>query len=654
MKKKPAPQLAEGFERVPLAEGFERVSLSEPAVSGEPSTLESVGQTASDVARGVGSGLLFGGLEELLAAGQATLSPEEDEWSKKYKKFLEIQEQKSKEAEERSPTASFIGEIGGSLLPGVITGGAGLAFSGGRAAAQLGGKELLKAAGKGALAAGTAGVGVGGIQGALTSEEGRLIGATEEEKEKLLEDVKSGAIAGGGLSALMGASAPIAAKGVQKFKGAISELADKTILGKQAKEAFESGQAKMDYSSIPGARLKTAEVSQGVEDITNVLTSLRDKAYKQIEKPLEFATQLGKKVSLEIPDTTITSLKEAGANDELISVVNKLKQKVRDPLTLVETSDLSPEAAYTLRKSLKDLVGDDNKLRSAIKPILNEIDDKIENVFTSDPNLKKQLEDIGIAPSFKEGLETYKEVVGNLLESITQKGLPVEARDKFLSDTRSQAQVNRLYKGVEDLVQDLMQPGDIQKTAVRTLENPSGGLKAGFEKLKQNPKIAKQLESMTKELGFDDIDDLQKRLVGDIENVSLKASTKRAITGERALAQGLPTKGDIFSLGREGVLRSSYLGGRAQRAAGEAIEAISKTKPVDITKTIYNLPENKIMQMASSLEKNPKFQKQAKTLRTALESGNNFKKQAVLFSLLQDPEFRNSAASMFTLGEENE
>jgi hypothetical protein len=655
MAKKNVPQLDEGFEEVPLDEGFEDVPLTEPKlIKPEKSTLESVGETAYDTARAAGTGLLAGGLEEFLAAGEATFSPEEDEWSKKYRKFLEIQEQKSKESQERSPTASFIGEVGGSLLPAFATGGASLAASGGAAAARLGGKELLKAAGKGALAAGGFGAATGALQGALTSEEGRLIGATEEEREKLFEDAKSGAIAAGGLSALLGAGAPIAAKGVQKFKGAVSGLADKDILGKQIKEAFQSGQAKTDYGSISGARLKTTEVSQGVEDITNVLTSLRNKAYEQIEKPLEYATQIGKRVSLEIPDTLVTSLKQAGASDELISVVDKLKQKVRDPLTLVESSSLTPNDAYILRKQLKDSVGDDNKLRSAIKPILNEIDDKIENVFTSDPNLKQDLERVGIAPSFKEGLETYKEVVGNLLESITQKGLPAEARDKFLSDTKSQAQVNKLYKGVEDLVEDLMQPGEINKVAVRTLENPSGGLKVGFQRLKENPKITKQLDAMTKELGFENIDDLQNRLVGDIENVSLKSSTKRAITGEKAYAEGVPTKKDIFSLGRQALGKTAYLGGRAQRAAGETVEAISKIKPIDISRKIYNLPEEKLKSFAIDLSKYPKYENYAKNLQTALDSGNTVKKQAILFALLQNPDFRNNVADFFTPGEENE
>ena len=129
-----------------------------------------------------------------------------------------IEEQKEMEARERSPTASLIGEIGGSLLPSIATGGAGLAASGGRAAAQLGGKELLKAAGKGALAAGLTGAVQGGITGALSSTEGGLIGASAEEKQKLLEDVKSGAVTGGVLGGALGAAGPLASGAIQKSK----------------------------------------------------------------------------------------------------------------------------------------------------------------------------------------------------------------------------------------------------------------------------------------------------------------------------------------------------------------------------------------------------------------------------------------------------
>mgnify|MGYP003334539522 FL=1 len=117
-----------------LSRGYKEADV--PKKEEEPTFLEEAGETAADTGRAALSGLTMGGLEELIAGGKAITSSEKEDLATLYRKYLDIEEKKSEEMRQRSPTASLIGEVGGALAPALFTGGTGLLASGGRAAAR--------------------------------------------------------------------------------------------------------------------------------------------------------------------------------------------------------------------------------------------------------------------------------------------------------------------------------------------------------------------------------------------------------------------------------------------------------------------------------------------------------------------------------------
>jgi hypothetical protein len=663
MAKKNIPNLSEGFEEVPLSEGFEEVPLSQPFPA-EKSTLESIGETASDVGRGVLSGLTLGGLEELTAGAKALASDEKDDFSTLYKKYLEVEEQKEKAAKERSPTASLVGEIGGSLLPAFATGGIGLAASGGRAAAQLGGKELLKAAGKAALAEGALGTVGGAVAGGLSSEGG-LIGATEEEKEKLLEDVKSGALTGGVFGAALGAGGPLVKAGAEKFKKSGQELLESTLLGKEITRSFKEGIEGKGYITEASRTLRKQEEATGVANIEKFLLNLEEKAAEEFKEPLKVAGDLGYKLNLNIEnaDDFISGLKKAGAKSELVEKMKGILKPEFDSLsqTYVKKS-LDPLEAYNLRKELMDEIDQNPDLVGYGTALKEQIDKNIEELFKT-PKLKQFLEKNKLPTSFKEGIDTYKDVVKSSIESLTEKGKPatLDVVEGVASPLQKGARRNRfrdlaapestLFTAIQDVVGHLKLPGTTADTALSAMYSKEGGFKPLLEDLiKKRPE---ELKRIALKMGFEDPEKLKNYLVKSIEDLSEKASVRRIVEGERPMGSGVPTFGGLSQmLTRKPLVAGANILGQAETVVKKGVAEVSKKQPIAAIKSIYKLPETALRKMATSMESRPAFKQYATQLGQAIDAGDSVKKEAILFALMQRPDFRQMVPSMTGMGEE--
>lgn len=600
------------------------------------STLESIGESASDIARGVGSGLTMGGLEEIIAAGQATFSPEEDEWSKKYRKFLEIQEQKTKEAEERSPAAMFGGELVGSFAPAFLTGGATLAASGGKAAAQLATKELLKKAGKGLGVGAVTGLGGGAVSGALTSEEGALIGATEEEKQKLLEDIKSGAITGGALGGLLGGGVPLIVKGFEKTKTSIGKKLKEFPLGEELATAEEMGLAGKGYATSESIKARLAEKEAAVQDIRDFLTkpeklgvSLETAAAKEFKEPLNALTEAQFKVNL--PEKVYESIE---------FLEKKVDPSLSSKLYKMAVEGVTPLEAYELRTNLKRLAKDNPEISSSLGSLWKNIDDSIEELIQSD-EASKMLKELNLPTSYKKGLKTYSDVLTSTIESITEEGKPVDARRRFFHELAHEDAT--LDEKIKKLVNKYSTPGTISETAKLTVESERGGIIPLLDKLsKEKPE---EMQRIANRMGFESPEDLKNTLFNKIKKASKEAVVSRVIQGQDPRQSGLRIE-DILS--RKPLLLAANIKGQALKAAKETAENIKKIKPIDISRKIYNLPEEGLRSMSARLSQSTKYGKYGANLQNAIDSGDSVKKQAVLFTLMQDPEFRNDISNFLT------
>jgi len=605
------------------------LSVQEPK-----STLESLGESASDLARGIVSGLTFGGLEELTAAGKAAISDEKEDFSALYKRYLEAEEEKEGAARERSPYLTGAGEFAGSILPGFLTGGATLAASGGRAAAQLGGRELLKAAGKG-LATGAATGALGGaISGGLSSTEGGLIGATEEEKEQLLEDIKSGAKFGGVFGGAFGAGAPLLGAAVKKGKEALKT----TLLGQQTERAYEKGLAGKGYITEPEV---TARVSELGSDVNKLKTQFKDfeaAAAREFKDPLEAASELGESVQLNYgidPETGMSEQAKTFFENGQRTIANQINEAIE--------FGISPNDAYDLRKRIKKIGEQDPKLLDVSRELIKDLDNNIEDVIQS-PNVQKYLDENGLPKSYKEGLKTYSKGLEATIESVTEKGKPVDARRRFFHDIP--AEDATLFENIDNLVERLSLPGSTAHDAIRTVESQEGGIRALLTKLaKEKPE---EMERVAKRLGYDSAEDLKNKLIKNVKDVSVDASVLRVTGGERPIEPGAPTPPTSLTtaLARKPIVSTANV-------MGQAVGAVRKAAPYKAIKSVYNLPEQGLLKLSQKLSESPGLEKLAKNLQDAIQAGDTIKKNAMLFAIAQRPDARNTINEFIGISEED-
>jgi len=627
MAKQNIPKLSEGFEEVPLSEGFEEVPLSQEITS-EKSTLESVGETASDLARGVGSGLTFGGVEELLAGGKALLSDEKESLQDLYRKYLEVEEKKTKEAQERSPVASTVGEVIGALAPALVTGGASMAATGGSTIGRLAGKELAKAAGKAALVEGGFGAAGGALAGGLTSEEGKLIGSTPEEREKLLEDIGSGALTGGVLGGAVGGAAPYAKKLVQWGKDTLGSGLEKTQLGQEIKTAAEMGKVGKGFVTLESKQARLAEKDARVSDIRKFLTapesqgvSLESAAAKEFKEPLEALSEVGLKVKL--PEKTFKSIE---------FIEKQVDPSLATDLYQMALNGVSPNEAYALRTKLKKIAQNNPTLADSLKSLWKNIDDSIEDVVTSDKGFSI-LDRLDLPISYKSGLATYSNVLEATIESITEQGKPTDARRRFFHELAHEDAT--LNEKIQKLVEKFSSPGTASEEARRTLEGIEGGVGPLLDKLaKSKPE---EMQRIARRMGFESADELKETLLGKIKKASREATVSRVVEGERPFTEGLRI-GDILS--RKPLLQTVNIGSQVAGSIGRGAKTLAEKAPAKVSKQIYSLPETALRNIASKLEQSPTMNKYARKLTDALNSGDTVKKDAVLFLLMQNPDAR--------------
>jgi len=175
--------------------------------------------------RGVAEGATFGGSDELYAALAATAESMGDlsapatskdplenkrKWLDIYRQNQQEQQTRQEKLREAFPKTYMGGELVGSAVPfaaSAATGGTAVLGAGttAKAIAALGGKGAAQKIGAGVVE----GLLGGTATGALTSK-GKLLGASPEEKEQFLSDVKTGAIAGTVLGGTFGTGSYLA------------------------------------------------------------------------------------------------------------------------------------------------------------------------------------------------------------------------------------------------------------------------------------------------------------------------------------------------------------------------------------------------------------------------------------------------------------
>lgn len=615
------------------------------ALQGFKDTAKSVAEGVSDFAHGGTQGILMNGADEgggLLTAlmdqgwklgnklGLADESPSQvnqrlkdagysgdigpTDFSGMFRAGQEASAKDFAAAQERSPWLYGAGEIGGAIGTGIATGGAasvGLAKAGVSAMGKTALKEALKQGGKAGLAKEigkrallTAAVAApeGAAYGALGSE-GRLINATPEEREKLMNDTiqgtVTGSLLGGGISAASDIL-PIAGKYAgDKLKQFGNHLAKEQPTIKRIKLAHEEGKKGLDFTGET-SRQRLADENQRVTgDIIRAFDTADGKLGKEVGDSVKnsnatFSADAAPKVGAVLQ--RIFSAVEykpgligQGKSDELLGLIEGFRD-----------GSIDAKGLYDLRKILKanGTIADD-ALRGDIKQAVSQTKQLLDTI-----------------PEFKTANAKFTDFRSAGSESVLNKGATPEFRRYYQSD--KVAPIADLMTTLKATVNNYGRVGTSAKPARELLDSLGKSL-SQFER--QYPG---QMKKLTGKTGEELVSALKRH--GDVEGI------QRVLIGERQQGVGLDNL-----LGFAHFLDPANVTFRGANALGKGQKFTQ-----DLGNKLYSLAPEKLSALADKMSSSPAMTSIGQALKQAIDDGDLPKRNALLFSIMQNPKHRLS------------
>jgi hypothetical protein len=634
-------------------------------VSPPPSIFSSIKpalETAQDFSIGTAKGLTAGAMDEIggfLSAGLETglsyvpgtsayetrkideqlkaqgFEVPEESFLQKYRGYQQASEQAQREAAERSPVADVGGQIAGGLTGGALlgpalglgTGGAKLksisdiARDSGKAKAAL---ELLT---RGATSYAKA-TPLMAAEAALTSEK-QLLGP-ESDISGVMSDVGSnlafGLPAVLGLEATSELAGPALKAAGEKLGAPIQSVEKKITTALQSennprlrqlyKAYKEYGQDLGIHPRSHAADIGPAGFAQrdqkAVGGVLDVLNSADEKLGKEVGDSLKKATQRGALIDIS-PDIQDASKRILDLSNQFPSLGQTRKSASSYDKILNGTSQLTP---------------------IELKNLIDDIDTSI-NIFKSSTNLNPQetatLGELfkfrsSISGSLKKNVPEYRDAAQrfegfrNVLEQVVSGSKPADVTEKFYGNLRNQQ--DKLYTNILDMVENVQNTSESAQSSRTAFSNFMEALNK-FEQ--SNPNKAKQL--------FDS-QGLRKFILDASDDSVLRGSSRNVMQ-----ARGImPDLKEAF-IGKLPITGSYLAGKTVKKAAGLTQKPLVKGT-VDLAKRIYNAPAQSLSNVASRLESTGEFQNLGRALRESIESGNTYKKNAALFTIMQNPNAR--------------
>jgi len=595
----------------------------------EPSMLQSIGEGASDLARGAAQGATLGFADELTAgalAGKDYLqeliqSGKADNFLQKYRSRKDIEDQLLKQAEERSPILSTVGEVGGSLLAGAALAPVSLTANLGRTAF----KEALKTGGKAALGKEIVKrLATGGVDAALTGAItglGQSEGKIEENPQQIAEDMKSGAITGAVVGPILNTVIP--APYSKEFEKTVINPSKQQAgpLMRQVKRAYQEGKEGNLLFGEPAHKAVAEKELSTTKELTEKLFQGRERLGNEIGNILDDAGEQGIKIGLA--DDAINSAEF----DAIDTLVNKgfrrqlpLSAKENGPimgdLIRFMHGDLDPRSAHELSKTLKEIrpsIKDNIELNNLIGDAIDAIDSKLGSI----PGLE------GAKGAFKRYSEatTDRILSGNAPKSF------LNTQGQEISNLVNTGGVNDARGKIADKIQQLIlksqKPGASKKEYFDTLnllEKELGDLS------KSNPEVLEKA-------GLSD----WKGFINKLKDTADLSAVSQYIRGYDPSVESVNTL--------KGILNPTANIYRGANLAGKAAGYVEKH--------LFNAPKEVLANLTTTLEREG-FKDYAQGLQNALQTADQNKQNAILFSLMQNPNIRNSLPAWLGINNEEE
>jgi len=560
-------------------------------------------RSAKDVGIGAMQGLTLGGADEIMGTLQAAgssgaeaigaIEPTEESLGDKYRRFQQARQQEFEAAKERSPVLTTVGEVAGGL------------------AMPMG---ALGAAGKGMSLLGKAGLGagLGAAAGGLSST-----GTIEETPKQIGKDILTGGAIGGIVGPALEKGTQLAGKGLSTLsqKLGVTDAIENYPTLRQLKVTAQEGLAGRPILGQKGAEFRDKNLKEATESLVSPLQKARqavEQKYTQVlkGKTLKLNDELkndldltrkvlhAKKINIGLDPSDIPSTAGKISTSEQMGIQQRIDKALQSGE--ISAQDLKDIQKFS-RDEMYSLYG-------------GEAADVLESLNNSSKNALQTID------GYKQINDQYGDVE-DVLTSFTKK-IPVEDLDI----TGKKVGGEKLYKTAEDVVAKSTLPYDVGKKQETQLRDLGANLSALAEK---DPEILAKM-------GISDVPSFLKNIqeASDVQSVS---KTIRS-TGQF----GQTGFGVLGGMSRAGFQTTALLAGSAANKIG------------NLGSKLTSMPAESLNALAQKLSSNPSTRHMGEGLvRAVQQAPGASSKNAVLFTILQNPNSRKAVQEMFE-GEEEE
>jgi len=646
-----APTLAQKVE-TGLTQQVESLA---PAVQTGGNLVKTLGESALDIARGVGKGLTLNSIDELgglVSAGAESLYNKFNPTDSALREqgfqiaepsmedlYRENQQSIQKELEmsaDRSPVLDIAGQIGGGMASGSILGSA-LGLTGAAQKAQplldiaknqgkvKAGIELLKRGGTSYAKA----LPVIGLEGALSSKEGSVM--TPEGRSQLAEDATGAALFG--LPAVLGLQAatdivgPAVGKASAAVKSGVQNTIEESPLLRQMRASYDYGaeginprSTKVQLSTELG-KTNLAELDNSrVQSLMQEISKMDQQVGKAVGDSLERATAAGK---------TINIAGEAKqALDQLQNIANKFPELAENTNVqriygkIAETGNITPSEANELIKYVDSYAAKFNNPADYLQKDVR-------------ANLLKTRKDFSAAlktavPEYAQAAERMQSFRTLVPETILARNKPVEVVDDFYGNLRDKDE--KMFDALKAVLQGTTKSGAGAAEARTSFVNMAKGLKQ-FEQDEISRVANKTIEKSALERPVSAIEEQIKKYSDDaVARGAMDAITPQTGVGgfgrEALFGAGAET-------GRSVALSASNRAGLINRKLSTMSNPVAK-----LGRGIYNAPDETVIALGNRLQEVPGLERYGKQLTEAVANRNNNRKNQALFTIMQNPSAR--------------
>lgn len=621
------------FDDAPTAEEFDslfdQAGQEETALSKAGNQLTEDVQTANDIALGAAQGATFGFADEAAAGVNRLLDPlisklsgesATDETLRQqgfdvqniepsYEQELQRTRAQFNEAEERSPWLYGGAQIAGSIPSGQALGGLlkiGQAAPGASRMARIG-NEALKAAPGVALEA-------------LGQSEGTLLG-TEEQAQQVGKDVGvglgAGLVAGGAMQAASDVAGPAINSMLQPVKNKMTELVDESPFLRQIGKSVEYGEMGIN----PVSEKANLETRLGQQSLATIDT---ERAQSLMGEILDTDKLLGRDVGRALENAS-----KAGVRVDAYPVLAKSMKSLNVAYDMLEEMQENPRGRYILNKIADSVDKTLDPLEA--KSLLDDVDafiskftagrnpTEVENAIVRNlqafrRNLSGTLKQN--IPQYKQAATRFEEFRRFVPESIIAGDMPQEVADVFMGDLKNPQA--KLLPRLKSIVKGATQEGGSASPMREAYVNAIRGMRK-FEQAEAGRGVKSVLPKSA--------DDYAKQ----IRDYADDAAVRRQMSNVEEMAS--------IQRNAPAILMNTGSTWRAGALTGANIYGKAKKGTADLAKKIYKAPKEQLLPLADRLDSNG-LGTLGKALREAVENDDSFRRNAALFTILQNPSAR--------------